>query len=92
MDYKVLFTAANKVISAIDAHPPQYASADVLTSIKNQMVFIRDNAAAGKNPSKELASGTKFTYAILASRELASPDETFLRDLIDEVTKILLLK
>jgi hypothetical protein len=56
------------------------------------MVFIRDNAAAGKNPSKELTSGTKFTYAILASRELASPDELVLKDSIDEVTRILMLK
>lgn len=92
MDYQSLFSAAEKVIVAIDDHAPRYASADVLSSIKNQMVFIRDNAAAGKNPSKELLPGTKFTYAILASRELASPDETFLNDLIDEVTKILLLK
>lgn len=90
MDYEALRTAANKVIIAIDTQAPQYVSANVLASIKNQMVFIRDNAATGKNPSEELASGTKFTYAILASRELASPDETFLKDLIDEVTRILL--
>ncbi|MDF3013854.1 MAG: hypothetical protein K0Q78_2058 [Cellvibrio sp.] len=92
MDYKALSTAANKAIIAIDTQRPQYTSADILTSIKNQMVFIRDNAAAGKNPSKELTSGTKFTYAILASRELASPDELVLKDSIDEVTRILMLK
>ncbi len=92
MDYQSLFSAAEKIIVEIDAHAPPYASADVLNSIKNQMVFIRDNAAAGRNPSKELPPGTKFTYAILASRELASPDETFLNDLIDEVTKILILR
>lgn len=90
MDYNALCNAATNVIVAIDTQAPQYASANVLTSIKNQMVFIRDNAAAGKNPSKELASGTKFTYGILASRELASPDEVILRDLIGEVTKILI--
>ncbi|WP_217670790.1 hypothetical protein [Arsukibacterium indicum] len=54
------------------------------------MVFIRDNAAAGKNPSTELSSGTKFTYAVLASRELASPEQMVLQNLIDEVTRNLL--
>lgn len=92
MDYKTLSTAANKVIVAIDTQAPQYASPDILASIKNQMVFIRDNAAVGKNPYKELAAGIKFTYAVLASRELAGPDELFLKDSIDEVTKILMLK
>ena len=67
-------------------------SPDVLTAIRNQMVFIRDNAAAGKNPSAELSSGAKFTYAVLASRELASPEEMVLQDLINDVTKILLKK
>ncbi|HSC68631.1 MAG TPA: immunity protein Tsi6 family protein [Cellvibrio sp.] len=92
MHYKTLCAAANKVILAIDTQAPRYASADVLASIKNQMVFIRDNALVGKNPSAELAVGTKFTYGILASRELASPDEILLKDLIDEVTRILISK
>jgi|GEM_PF-2477184 len=88
MDYKALCTAAEKVIVAIDMQPPQYASAGVLASIKNQMVFIRDNAAIGKNPSKELTSGKKFTYGILSSREFASPDELVLKELIDAVSRI----
>ena len=39
MDYEALRTAANKVIIAIDTQAPRYISANVLTSIKNQMVF-----------------------------------------------------
>jgi hypothetical protein len=66
MDCKALSTAANKVIIAIDTQAPPYVSANILASIKNQMVFIRDNAATGNNPAKESASGAKFTYAILA--------------------------
>lgn len=92
MDYNALCNAAEKVIFAIDTQAPQYTSANVLASIKNQMVFIRDNAASGKNPSKELPPDTTFTYAILASRELASPDEMVLKDLIDEVSRILVRK
>ncbi|SNY58967.1 hypothetical protein SAMN06297280_3530 [Arsukibacterium tuosuense] len=90
MDYKALQAAASDVIAFIDNNAPKHTSADVLTSIKNQMVFIRDNAAAGKNPSTELSSGAKFTYAVLASRELASPEEMALQDLIDKVTSILI--
>ncbi|UUA72875.1 MULTISPECIES: hypothetical protein [unclassified Cellvibrio] len=89
MEYNTLRIAAQKVIDAIDTTPPQYTSKNILTSIKNQMIFIRDNAAAGKNPSKELASDTTFTYSILSSRELASPDELVLKELIDDVTRIL---
>lgn len=92
MDYQALQVAANDVVLFIDNQAPKYTSAEVLASIKNQMVFIRDKAAAGEHPSTELASGTKFTYGILASRELASPDELVLQALIEKVTKILIGK
>lgn len=91
MNYNTLMMAANKVITAIDTIPPKYASVNALASIKNQMLFIRDKAAAGKNPSTELATGTTFTYAILASRELTSPDEMALQVLIDKVSNILII-
>ncbi|WP_372626921.1 immunity protein Tsi6 family protein [Arsukibacterium sp.] len=92
MNYDALKLAANSVIIAIDNNAPRHTSAHVLTSIRNQMVFIRDNAAAGRDPATELSSGSKFTYAVLASRELASPDEMLLQDLIDNVTKIMIEK
>ena len=89
MDFKNLYTAADRVVDALN-NPPKTASLDVLTSIKNQMEFIRDNASKGVNPSKVLPPNTTFTYAILASRELESPDELMLQRLIDDVTKELL--
>ena len=89
MNYNALMMAANKVIAAIDAAALEHASVNVFTSIKNQMLFIRDNAAAGKNPLTVLPPNTKFTYAVLASRELASPDELMLQAQIDKVTEIL---
>lgn len=89
MDYKALFAAAEDVVQTIENQPPRYASADVLASIKNQMIFIRDNATLSKNPSEELPPSTKFTYAVLASRELASPDELLLQAKIDKVTHLL---
>lgn len=90
MDLKALQKAANMVIAAIDTAPPKHASVNVFTSIKNQMLFIRDNAAAGKNPATELPPNTKFTYAVLASRELTSPDELMLQAQIYKVTEILI--
>lgn len=90
MNFNSLQLAAADVIAAIDANPPQQTSVDVLASIKNQMVFIRDKAAVGQNPSAELPVGATFTYAVLASRELASPDELALQAIIDKVSTFLI--
>lgn len=90
MDYQALNIAAAQVIVFMEDNPLPAASVDVLTSIKNQMVFIRDAAAAGKDPAAELPSVTKFTYAVLASRELASPEELLLQAKIDKVTRTLI--
>jgi hypothetical protein len=89
MDYHALSNAATNVIIAIESNPPESVSSDALDSIKNQMIFIRDNADNKKNPSAELMPGQKFTYAIIASRELSSPSELELNNLISEVTRIL---
>ncbi len=90
MNFDALQSAANDVIDAIDTDSLETVTADVLTTIKHQMVFIRDAAAAGKDPAAELPAGTKFTYAVLASRELASPNELMLQTRIDKVTRILI--
>lgn len=90
MGYQALNIAVAQVIVFIEDNPLPAASADVLAPIKNQMVFIRDAAAAGKDPEADLPAGTKFTYAVLASRELASPDELLLQAKIDKVTRILI--
>lgn len=89
LKFKLLELAADSVISAINTNPPKHTTTDVLVSIKTQMVFIRDKAAAGKHPAAELPANTKFTYAVLASRELTSPDELMLQAQIDIVTEIL---
>lgn len=90
MDYQALNIAAAQIIALIEDNPPPATSTDALASIKNQMVFVRDAAAAGKNPAAELPSGTKFTYAMLASRELASLDELLLHAKINKVTHLLI--
>ncbi|CAM3830809.1 hypothetical protein [Rheinheimera salexigens] len=90
MDYKLLYASANNVIKFINNNTLEYVSTEILTSIKSQMLFICDNAANGVNPSEVLPPETKFTYAIIASRELSSPSELVLKGLIDEVTKLLI--
>lgn len=89
MNYQALQLAAEQVIAAINKTAPASISVDVLASIKRQMEFICKHAAAGNNPSAELPPNTKFTYAVLASRELASPDELLLQAKIDKVTHLL---
>jgi hypothetical protein len=89
MDYQSLSNAATNVIVAIETNPLESVSVDALESIKRQMIFIRDNADNKRNPSDELMPGQKFTYAIIASRELSSPSELKLNNLISEVTRIL---
>ncbi|MCD1597485.1 hypothetical protein [Rheinheimera aquimaris] len=90
MNYQALQLAAEQVIAAIDKTKPSCVSVDVLASIKRQMEFICKHAAAGDNPSAELPAGVKFTYAVLASRELTSPDELTLQAKINEVTRLLI--
>ena len=90
MNYKALQLAAEQVIAAINKTAPASISVDVLASIKRQMEFICKHAAAGNNPSAELPTGVKFTYAVLASRELTSPDELTLQAKINEVTRLLI--
>lgn len=89
MNYQALQLAAEQVIAVINRTPPQFISVDVLASIKRQMEFICKHAAAGNNPSAELPTGVKFTYAVLASRELTSPDELTLQTKINDVTRLL---
>ena len=90
MNCQALQLAAEQVITAINKIAPASICVDVLASIKRQMEFICKHAAAGNNPSAELPAGVKFTYAVLASRELTSPDELTLQDKINEVTRLLI--
>ena len=90
MNYQALQLAAEQVITEINNTYPAYLSIEVLTSIKRQMEFICKHAAAGNNPSAELPTGVKFTYAVLASRELTSSDELTLQAKINEVTRLLI--
>ncbi len=89
MDYGLLAKCADAVIEEIILLVKDEGSTEALQSIKQQMLFIRDSALEGKTPSIELGADKKFTYAILASRELASPKELLVKKSINKVSRIL---
>ena len=89
MNFIKLKESAIVAIKKIDEFGIKNGESDQLESIKQQMIFIRDNAINGKDPSLELGDDRKFTYAIIASREFASPEELDLKEYIDEVSSLL---
>jgi hypothetical protein len=89
MNFKKLVGAANDALSKIAAFEAKNGESPVHDSIKAQMKFIRDAALASKNPNMELEKDRQFTYAILASREFASPEELVVKLSLDVVSKLL---
>ena len=89
MNLKKLADAANVALARISAFAAKNGSTAPLESIRNQMKFIRDAAVDGKNPNSQLAPGQLFTYAILASREFASPEELEVKAALDAVSALL---
>ena len=89
MDFVKLKEQVDLVLDHIDAYTEKYGSSAALESIRNQMIFIGENARKKVNPVPEMGDDKKFTYAIIASRELASPDELVLKEAIDEVSSLL---
>lgn len=88
MDYEALSTSAKVALNKLEKYINTVGSTGVLESIKQQLIFIHDKAAEGKNPLFELEE-KKFTYNVLASREFASPEELEIKKTIDYVSRIL---
>lgn len=88
MDLNQLAKAAADALAELDALISKQGANDALTSIQTQVDFIRKHADNGENPKAHL-KGNKFTYAIIASRELASPDEMIVQEKLDKITILL---
>lgn len=88
MNYDELATAARKAINAINEFSNGGNETEALMSIKAQMKFIEESAKNNIDPITQLGE-RKFTYAILASRELASPDELVIKTLLNDVSELL---
>lgn len=89
MNFAKLEEQASVAINEIDQFVATNGGSDQIESIKQQMLFIRDNANRGKDPAIELGDERKFTYSIIASREFASPAELELKEYLDEVSRLL---
>lgn len=87
MNYQRLSIAANKVIQAIDENRFPYISENSKQSIRNQMIFIKNNADNKTDP-RDFLNGNQFTYGVISSKEFASPGEMDVKVLIDNVSKI----
>jgi len=89
MNLDDLKITADKAIEKINEFVDKNGSTNPINSIKNQMLFIRNSASEGKHPVSVLDNDEKFTYSIIASRELASPEELELYDYITEVSRVM---
>jgi DNA-binding ferritin-like protein (Dps family) len=59
---------------------------DWMDTIESQLEFIEKHAINEKNPVKMLSPDQEFTYGIISSRQLASPDEIRLKEKLNQVT------
>jgi DNA-binding ferritin-like protein (Dps family) len=59
---------------------------DWMDTIESQLEFIEKHAINEKNPVKMLSPDQEFTYGIISSRQLASPDEMRLKEKLNQVT------
>jgi hypothetical protein len=79
---------SNAALFIIDEFTVSNGGSSVLESIREQILFIRNNAILGKNPVVEL-NGRQFTYGIISSREFSSPDELKIKTCLDAVSEVL---
>lgn len=88
MDLNKLSSAAEAAIDQLNQYAERYGEEGFLKSIRCQMEFIFEHASSGVDPVSKLGDRT-FTYAVMASRELASPEEMVIVDRLNQVTRIL---
>ncbi|WP_153039159.1 immunity protein Tsi6 family protein [Microbulbifer sp. Q7] len=89
MNYSDVEDCADRALEAVVGLESKHGKSPVLESIKNQMIFVRDNARVGKNPVDELPDGKSFTFGILSSREFASPEELLVKEKLNRVARLL---
>ena len=88
MNFSELSKKASNAIDEIEKYIGRYGTNEVIASIKQQMIFIKEKAILKQNPVLALHE-KKFTYGVLSSREFSSPDEMRIKKLLDDVSRIL---
>ncbi|WP_320819049.1 hypothetical protein [Thalassolituus sp.] len=78
--------SARDAINEMDSLSKKHGHNNWMDSVKSQLEFIEKNAIKMKNPVKMLKPDEEFTYGIISSRELSSPDEMVLKEKLNNVT------
>ncbi len=86
-EFEILANSAREAINEMDALSKKVGHCSWMDSIQPQLEFIESHAANKRNPVKMLAPDQEFTYGIVSSRELASPDEMILKEKLNLVTR-----
>jgi hypothetical protein len=86
-EFEVLANSAREAINEMYALSKKVGHSSWMDSIQPQLEFIEGHAANKMNPVKMLAPDQEFTYGIVSSRELASPDEMILKEKLNLVTR-----
>ncbi|WP_369983876.1 hypothetical protein [Thalassolituus sp.] len=86
-DFEILANSAREAINEMYALSKKVGHYSWMDSIKPQLEFIESHAADKRDPLKMLAPDQEFTYGIVSSKELASPDEMMLKDKLNLVTR-----
>ncbi|MCW8128708.1 hypothetical protein [Microbulbifer halophilus] len=87
VNLKKLNILADDASTEISSFEKKHGQRTSITSIKNQMKFISELSGNGLNPLERLKNGETFTFAIISSKELSSPEELALKRKIDLVAK-----
>ena len=80
-------SSAREAIKEMNALSKKVGHCSWMDSIQPQLEFIESHAANKRNPVKMLAPDQEFTYGIVSSKELASPDEMMLKGKLNLVTR-----
>jgi hypothetical protein len=85
-EFESLAKSARDAIREVHQLSQKIGHNDWMDSIKSQLEFIEKHAINERNPVKMLSPDQEFTYGIISSRELASPDEMILKEKLNQVT------
>ena len=85
-EFDNLAKSARDAIKEVHQLSQKIGHNDWMNTIESQLEFIEKHAVNEKNPVNMLSSDQEFTYGIISSRELASPDEMILKEKLNQVT------
>lgn len=89
MSLTELAKAASEAKDEIKTFSDKHGHQPWMESVLSQMDFIEEKSLNGMNPVKCLHDDEEFTYGIISSRELASPEEMIVKKKLNRVSEIM---